>query len=337
MQSPSSNNSATEKSATEKLATGKTGAIEEDRTVSRATWIITPVLAVLMGVGLVAPVPFLGRPLGVVFDMLHGPAFALFAAMLVFLLPQRTARQKRLVVMGVWIFLVGGGILVEILQHFIGRSASWHDIVANTLGVTAGVLWATTRSNQSRRLRGWATAGAIMLLVLGAFRAPFIMVDCLMQRLDEPILASFEGRLEMTRWKPSDCRLTRTPDHATHGQASLRMDLEQSAYPGIVSKGLLHDWSKYETLAFDVTVDEGPPVELFVRVQDAGHTCDSNDRFEKIFRLVPGDHEIEIPLSDVAAAPAGRTMDLSRVANVHVILLNLDRPRVLHLDNVRLE
>ncbi len=82
MQSPSSDNSATEKSATGKSA--------------RATWIITPVLAVLLGVGLVVPVPFLGRPLGVIFDMLHGPAFALFAAMLVFLLPQRSTRQKRL-------------------------------------------------------------------------------------------------------------------------------------------------------------------------------------------------------------------------------------------------
>ena len=325
--------------ATEDAARDETSPKEAPRTIPKAAWIVALVFAGLLATGLVAPVPFLGRPVGVVFDMMHGPAFALFAAMLVFLLPKPTMRHKLWFVAGVWIFLVAGGVLAEIVQHFVGRSASWHDITANTFGVTAGVLWASPRGVESRRLRGWAVAGAILLLAAGAIRAPFVMADCVIQRLDEPVLASFEGPLEMLRWKPVDCRIKRTRDHATHGLASLRMELDKADYPGIASRGLLHDWSKskYKTLAFDVTVDEGPPVELYVRVQDAGHTCDPADRFERTFRLGPGDHKIAIPLADVAAAPAGRTMDLSRVTDVHIIALDLDRPRVLYVDNIRLE
>ena len=323
--------------ATEDSAPDEAGATKTTRTIPKAAWIFTLAFAGLLALGLVTPVPFLGRPAGVVFDMMHGPAFAVFAAMLVYLLPKRTALQKFLVVVGVWVFLVGGGVLAEIIQSFVGRSASLHDIAANACGVTAGVLWITTRGASSRRVRGWATTGAILLLVLGAIQAPFIMVDCLMQRLDEPILASFEGPLEMTRWKEINCRVQRTPDHATHGLSSLRLELDKAVYTGIASKGLLHNWSKYKTLAFDVTVDEGPPVKLFVRVQDAGHNCDRNDRFERTFQLAPGDHTIKIPLADVAEAPAGRTMDLSRVTDLHIILRDLDRPRVLYIDNIRLE
>ncbi len=321
MQSPSTENTSPEKTSK----------------ISKAALIVPLVFAVLLAVGLVAPMPFGGRTYGVIFDMLHGPAFALFAAILVFVLPKRTTRQKLLVVVGVWFFLVGGGVLAEIIQSFIGRSASWHDIAANTLGVTAGLLWATTRGTQSRPLRGWATAVSILLLMAAAARAPFILTDCLMQRFDKPILASFESRLEMTRWKTHDCRISRASDHATHGQSSLRMDLDEAVYPGIASRSLLHDWSDYEALAFDITVDEGPPLELVIKLQDALHDCDPSDRFEKIFRLGPGTHAIEIPLAAVAQAPRDRALDLTRVTGVQFFLINTDRPRVLHLDNLRLK
>ncbi len=311
--------------------------VEKTRNISKAAWIVPLVFAVLLAVGLAVPMPFWGRAYGVFFDMLHGPAFAMLAAILVLLLPKRTTRQKLRVVVGVWIFLASGGILAEILQSFIGRSGSWHDITANTLGVTAGVLWATTRSAQSRLLRGLATVVSFLLLMLGAARAPIILADCLMQQLDRPILASFEGSLEMIRWRTLDCRITKASDHATHGQSSLRMDLDKAVHPGITSGSLLHNWSDYKALAFDITVDEGPPVELVVTVRDVKHKYDPTDQFEKIFQLGPGTHAIEIPLADIIEPLRDRALDLTRVTGVQFFLINTDRPRVLHLDNIRLK
>lgn len=295
------------------------------------------VFAVLLALGLVAPIPFLGRAYGVAFDMLHGPVFALFAAMLVFGLLKWTTLKKLPVAVGVWVVLVGGGILVEILQSFIGRTASWHDILANTLGVTAGVLWMITRGAQSRRLRGLVTAFSVLLLIIPAARVPFVLTDCLMQQLDRPMLASFEGRLEMMRWDPFNCHISRVSDHATHGQSSLRVDLGAVPYPGICSKFLLHNWSGYESLAFDITVDDGPPLEFVVMVADVDFNCDPTDRFERMFRLEPGTHTIEIPLADVVEAPRDRELDISRVTNMQFFLLKPSRPRVLHLDNIRLK
>ena len=305
---------------------------------SKAMLWIPIILAALLALGLVLPIPFLGRAFGVLFDIMHGPAFALFATILVHVLLQRTSLGRLTIAVGVWVFLVGGGVFAEILQSFIGRTASWHDIVANTLGVTAGILFVLTRNAASRRARRWALAVSIFLLIIPASHVPFVWIDCIMQKLDRPILASFEGPLEMMRWKNYDSRMVRTPEHATHGNSSLRVEFDKTEYPAITSHALLHDWSAHEALAFDVTVDDGPPVELLVRVQDAGHTCGiPNDKFEKTYSLSSGTHKIIIPLPDVANAPADRQMNLRRISDVQFYLINPDRRRVLHFDNIRLE
>ena len=311
------------------------------------------VLALLLGMGLVLPLPQLpvsgfGRALSVFFDTMHGPAFALFAAILVFALQKRTTLQNRTVAIGVWVFVVGGGCLVEIVQSFIGRSASWHDVVANTLGVTAGILWAMTRTSRSRHIRRRATAVAILLRCMAAVHVPLALADCLFQQMEKPMLASFERPLEMIRWEAYDCKMSRVTEHATHGRFAIRLDPGEKENCGIFGRGLLHDWSDYKTLAFDITVDDdnvhenahgSAEVKFFVQIRDAAgtRTRDPSDRYERPFRLGRGSHEIKIPLADVADAPKGRKMDFSRISLLHFALVDLDRPCVLYIDNLRLQ
>ncbi|MBN2294334.1 MAG: VanZ family protein [Pirellulales bacterium] len=319
------------KPATENTSTEKTNKMP------KAAFVIPLVLAVILVVGLVVPIPLLSRSFGVFFDVMHGPAFALFAAILVHMLLRWTQLKRLPIVMGVWIFLTGSGILTEILQSFIGRTASWHDIEANTLGVTAGVLWTSTRNVDSRRLRGWCTAVSILLILIPAVNVPFVLTDCIIQQRDWPMLASFERQLELIRWKVLDTRIARTSEHVTHGKSSLRVEFDKTDNPTIASGSLPNNWAGEKELAFDVTIDNGPEVELLVKVFDVDHKCgDPTNDFEKIFRLEPGTHEIEIPLVDVANGPAGRKLDLSRITELQFILINPDRPRVLYFDNIRL-
>ena len=301
------------------------------------------VLALLLGMGLVLPLPQLpvsgfGRALSVFFDTMHGPAFALFAAILVFVLQKRTTLQTRTVAVGVWVFVVGGGCLVEIVQSFIGRSASWHDVVANTLGVTAGILWAMTRTSRSRHIRRRATAVAILLLCVAAVRVPLVLADCLFQQMEKPMLASFERPLEMIRWEAYECKMARASEHATHGRFAIRLQPGEKEYCGIFSRRLLSDWSDYKTLAFDVTVDDAV-AKFIVEIKDFISTreCKPSDYYERLFRLGPGSHQIKIPLADVADAPKDRKMDSSRISLLHFALVDLDRPCVLYIDNIRLE
>jgi hypothetical protein len=313
--------------------------------------IVGVVLALLLGAGLVLPIPHFsvpgfGRALGVLLDMMHGPAFALFAAILVPALHKRTPLQPKTIAIGAWIFMVGGGCLTEIVQSFIGRSASWHDVAANTLGVTAGVLWASGRTYRSRQIRRRTTAVAILLLCVAAARVPIVLADCLIQQMERPMLASFERPLEMIRWKSHNCKISRVNEHATHGRFAIRLEPGEKDYSAFYCRKPLAGWSDYKTLAVDVAVDVahgnagGPEeVQLIVQIQDhiSARTSEPSDRYERLFRLRPGTHEMKISLADVADAPQGREMDLDSISVLCFTLINLDRPHVLHIDNVRLE
>ncbi len=311
----------------------------------RAAVAVAIPFALLMVMGLFLPVPHLGRELGVFFDAMHGPAFAAFAALLVFAVPKRTPRQTKLVAVGVWILVVGGGICSEIVQGFLGRSPSWHDVVANSLGAAAGVLWAATRASTSRQVRRRAAAVAVFLLCTAAARAPLVFTDCIIQRTEKPLLASFERPLEMIRWQPHDGKISRVAEYASNGRFAIRMETAEKDYCGIAGRALWFDWSSYKTLAFDATVVEtlaakksakSGEVELIVSIQDADHDCRRDDRYERVFRLGPGTHRITIPLAEVAAAPKDRKMDLSRLGLLHFILIDPRHSGVLYLDNVRL-
>ena len=310
-------------------------------------------LAVLLAIGLVIPIPHIsvpsfGRTVTVLWDTMHGPAFALFAAILVFAIPKKTPSQAKAVAVGVWIFLVLCGGLAEIVQGFVGRSASWHDVVSNTLGVTAGVLWASTRGSRSKHVRRRATAVALLLLCIVAIKVPATFVDCIYQEMEKPRLASFERPLEMIRWEAYNGRISRVKDHATHGLFAVCLQPEDREYSGIFSRKLVSDWSQYKTLVLDITLDDGrrpgdeedaARLKLIVQIKDyvGIKKCDPAHQFERTFQLAPGNHEIRIPLADLNDESENRKLDLSQIILLNLILADTDRDWTLYLDNVRLE
>ena len=79
------------------------------------------------------------------------------------------------------------------------------------------------------------------------------------------------------------------------------------------------------------------PLELIVKLQDKIHNGEVDDRFHRIVRLTPGRHEVRIPLSEVAGAPRGRRMDLTRMGMLQFFAIQPPQRRTFYLDNVRLE
>jgi hypothetical protein len=81
-------------------------------------------------------------------------------------------------------------------------------------------------------------------------------------------------------------------------------------------------------------------LEIAFRIHDRRHEKGEQrfqDRYNGFFRLPSGWNEIRIDLSDVARAPAGRTMDLGEIRAVSLFAMKLPRPRTMYLDFVRLE
>ena len=76
------------------------------------------------------------------------------------------------------------------------------------------------------------------------------------------------------------------------------------------------DWRSYETLLLDLEYPSDAALPLTIRVHDEAHLRGDpphRDRFNRRIELMPGRHEIDISLVDIASAPANRNMDLSRI------------------------
>jgi len=301
---------------------------------------ITPLRAaaftLLLILLLLVPQPDHGRMLGAVGDMLHAPVFALFALVICNVLRPRGSGSNVRRGLIAWAIAAGFGAATEVLQGYVGRQPSWLDLSANLLGAAAGVLWihrAAVASAPRRRL----TAGAVLLVAVAWVAPALVLVDTCLQQSEMPRLASFEHALELSRWSFRESRARRVSQHATHGDRALQVELLVGTYPGVSLNSPVPDWSPYDELAMDVTLPGGESLDLIVKIEDDIHNGETDDRFHRRVRFGPGRQEVRIALSDVAAAPLGRTMDLRRIRRLQIFAVRPQTTRTFYLDNVRLE
>ncbi len=284
---------------------------------------------------LAIPLPDGGRGFGALSDLLHGPFFAVLAVLVLRVLRAWLPRHDVPTMVTTWILVAGFGLATEVMQGLVGRDPSWQDVWADALGATAGTLWAAGIA-ATRATRVCISVVCSLLLVVAAARPSLVLADICLQRFQMPQLATFEHPLELSRWVGRECRVTRVRCHATEGSWALRVDLQPGKYPGITLRDPPPDWSSYVQLVFDVELDDGPPLDLVVKIEDIEHDGEYYDRFHQKVRLSPGRHQVQVALTDVAAAPRGREMDLRGIASLQLFTVQLDCPRTIHLDHVRL-
>ena len=198
------------------------------------------------------PLPFPGRTYAALMNLVHAPVFAVLAYLVYGLSAQKPPwgdrRNPGIWAATVWLLLVGMGCCTEWIQQFTGRAPSLHDAVANGLGAAAGLAWAHYRtigeahhwgdiedSTALARPRRGArltlpVVGAIPLVVASVM--PLVtLADVCLAHWQMPLLASFEHRTEIYRWKTHDATAKRVAHHVTHGAWSMRVDFGMSKYP----------------------------------------------------------------------------------------------------------
>jgi len=293
--------------------------------------------------GLMTPLPFHGRLASALGDMTHAPVFALLA-LGCYLAVRRLGIARWSAGLLVWLLVAAFGLATEVAQSFVGRGDSWMDLLNDALGGAAGVLIGMALEASSRARRTWGIVAGLAIISAAEIDAVTAVWDCIVQRRDMPLLASFEGWRELDRWWSGEAEMKRVESHATDGRHALKVDLFPGVYPGVVLVEPPRDWSGYKTLAFDVEVEPDPsgdtraaPLELIVKIEDLAHNGEYHDRFHRLLKLHPGRHEIRIPLAQIAAAPRGRAMDMQQIKMLQLFSIGLPRQRTFYLDHIRLE
>jgi hypothetical protein len=115
--------------------------------------------------------------------------------------------------------------------------------------------------------------------------------------------------------------------------SALRVQFGTAPYSGIMLDEPYPDWRTAHTLVLDLRNPGEFDLPLAVRVHDHAHNFKFRDRFNREFTLRAHERlEIAIPITEIEHAPAGRLMDLSRIAGVAVF-----RSRGLMVGNFEVE
>jgi len=299
--------------------------------------------------GLVFPFSFEGRLSGEVFDLAHAPVFAAALLCLVgFFDPRAIGLSERFAtilpmslrrVAIITVLLTLLGMTGEYLQKFAGRSPSWGDIIANSIGLAAALAWITSRLVTGLHRR-WLALAAVGLLVIVSIRPLTEAWDCIQQIRSFPLLASFERSRELGSWATYKSNIERSTEWASDGEYSLKAHLPAGRYPGFAMVWFNHDWSDYDALQLDLMNPNAEPLPVVIKLFDEHHTksgFDHHDRFHKDVLLPPGESmAVRIALADVESAPEKRTMKMKRIWAIEIFSPDVREKRELFVDHVRL-
>ena len=242
----------------------------------------------------------------------------------------------------VFLYVLLAGTGVEFLQLAVhGRSPSIEDILRDLLGWgVAAVIWKFLVQRRCFDKSGLVLCLAVAVgLVLSVKPLAVSLSDEYAIKNQFPVLADFEATEEITRWR-SPKQITLQDKIVRHGQHAARIQLSTRKYSGVSLAYFQENWKGYSTLHFSVYNPEHDVLKLYCRIHDALHrTLGSayKDRFNTVFTVPFGWHDLSIDLDQVAATPACRTMEMGHIRGLSLFVIQQPRARSIYLDHIYLE
>lgn len=308
-------------------------------------------LLALLGAGLILHLMPVGRDSGFIpdlFDIGHVAGFAVLGYVLVRLLQSRQAlAASRAAAPGALparaapyvaaaAIALGLGTAAEAVQMVGPRDASWDDVLRDASGVAAGLLAAFAFGARDLARRAAAIAAAALVALGGAADPGLTLLARVGASMRFPVLADFESPLELRLVRTESARVDRVPAPAGWPETGRVARIEtrgRERFEGVWFRAP-RDWTGYDTLAFTIAADE--PADVRLQIGDATRDFRYGDRFDRSLAIGTEPIAVRIPLADVEAAPRDGTLDVSRIENLILFMVN-SPARVLYLDRLRLE
>jgi hypothetical protein len=296
------------------------------------------------------PIPFLGRAADAFGDLVHAPLFGGLTLGVLLLLDQvrplrnvgnALAIRTALVLVSVVAFATA----IEAMQGFLGRTATFHDAIANGLGATAGALcygsWKLKRNHTAYPLlRHLFLAAAAGLVAIAWWNPLGTLHDVLAVHRDFPLLASFESPRQLERFFFRHSRACLTRQNATDGRFAMEVTYQPRSEPRATLVDFRRDWTAVKTLELDVALDASyseQNVRLMVKVVDQSHADWGTDTFRRVCVLVPGQPQhIRISRQELIDGPDARKLDLSNIQFVTLYPLHPVGTMMLRVDAIKL-
>lgn len=300
-------------------------------------WAALIACAVIAAAVFGAPDPnFRLRSALAIHDFGHVVAFGLVTALFAFALNARSSARLKSRVRAICLAAIAAlalGATVELAQAASGLHGDPWDVVRDLGGAFSAALILIALDRAFSRPARAGLAGAAIVVIVGFSYPVFAALDDEARaRTQFPVLASFALPKELSRFhfgRGTQPQIVQMADHEGRIVSAMQLRLPPGRYPGFVLRHFPGDWQGMRALQLLVDIPEPMPFEMTVRIDDADYDyrLDLDDRYNRSFPLSPGLNRIEIPLSDVAAAPRGRKFDLRRVQSLLIYAVDLEQPR----------
>lgn len=239
--------------------------------------------------------------------------------------------QQRLRLIGIALFCLCVGALIELIQPYFGRDRSLLDLIYDSVGIGAALLFHLAYETRKSGLRVLGLA----VLIVSTYQPAYFGTMVLARSWAVPYLVGFEHFWEQDFWLASE-HTQASIEIAPSGGHWLRVQMAGGAYPGVSFPEVHPDWRGYDALALRVFSSQPHPVKLVIRIHDTQHNNDYADRFNQTILLQPGINDLAISLINIATAPKNRRMDLSQIESLMLFTVSQDKPISLYVDQIRL-
>lgn len=286
-------------------------------TEGRQAALLGVLAALLPALALIARLPSYPRILIVLHNAAHAPVFGALAVVWLLLLRRLAAMAAWQSYIAAFLLAVAFGGFIELIQPAFGRGAEMADLRNDALGAIAGLaLFATIKSG-----RIWPAA--IALLALAPVTWPIVEASiAYASRASEfPTLLGNNSAADryfiQTRGVEIGTATLPQPWSRRGDPPSLKVRIIGGNWPGVSHDEPQPDWRGYSRLMLDMTNPDTRPLTLTLRVHDRDHDNRIDDRFNQIVELAGAQRRtVIIPLDEISRMPAGRPLDLVRVAGL---------------------
>jgi len=168
---------------------------------------------------------------------------------------------------------------------------------------------------------------------------------------DTRLICSFETPAELQKIKTTNSRVTRVPQHATHGRYAAQVDFEAADQPKIELAPEPADFRPFSSVALDVTNPAEEPLSFLMEVEDASGAKTVARTALPLRARESGSYTLalnsppplQMGMRGEAALPGFRLLmedhhpvDTAHIAAIRIYLNKPGQARSMILDNVRL-
>lgn len=241
-------------------------------------------------------------------DALHFPGFILITWALAALLGPWIPSPRARIAAAAGLAVLAAG-LSELAHDALGRSSSWKDFGVDLLGVTCGVVgWFVPRKGPRRSQLAFM---GLVAAILACLLLPALLGHRAVRQVRSyfPDLGCFHH--------PGSRRLWVAQGNASlaweAARGALRVRIGPGTFGGVSCRPASGDWSGRGSLHLGIE-NPGEPFSLGIRIDDArSSSSEHGSRYNGEREIPSGRTDLRVPLAEVAAAPAGRRLELDRV------------------------